>query len=67
MCIRDRPQILQNADVADFSKGINGVIAVPGISLLDIGTDQTVLLIIPVSYTHLDVYKRQVRESRWLL
>ena len=44
--VQRQPQILQNADVADFSKGINGVIAVPGISLLDIGTDQTVLLII---------------------
>ena len=63
MCIRDRGTIILatvKGDIHDIGKNIVKVLLENyGFDVLDLGKDVPPEIIVPVSYTHLDVYKRQ--------
>ena len=53
MCIRDRRKVLEFVITTALIFGIGGALAVAGIT-------KSLITAMAVSYTHLDVYKRQV-------
>ena len=67
MCIRDRGKQESGAGAGYYlylctRRYVSGFLQHPG-SLLIYGTDETAGGLYPVSYTHLDVYKRQMPNS----
>ena len=64
MCIRDRGKWVQNKkveDISGFTHGVGWCAPQQGACKLSLNVKEG---IIPVSYTHLDVYKRQCEIHR---
>ena len=59
MCIRDSVQVFQGVGIRRHGGGLGETFTVRKVSF-GVGVERTFPVHTPVSYTHLDVYKRQV-------